>query len=298
MAYYLERQESFSEGISRIGLEQNNMAIDALAGDEDTHAGVHKARKHFKKLRALYRLARDEAGRKTCREGNAFYRDMGRRLAGLRDITALIEAVHLLQERFGTMVETETFDMLLALLEEERQAVLQAQVEEQDQIEEAIRQLQQARERFLQLPLRDDCLPEIITALRRVYRRGYKGHQKAAGAPSVEDMHDWRKRVKYLWYHYRLLKQASPRVFRAYKKVANQLSDTLGDYHDLALLDEKIRAYKRQLPKETRRLLRTLIKGHQGQLLEGSRRLGDIFYAESPRAFARRMKRMLKGNLL
>ncbi|MCB0560672.1 MAG: CHAD domain-containing protein [Lewinellaceae bacterium] len=297
MAYYLERQERFSEGIQRIGLEQNKMAIDGLANDEDPHGGVHKARKHFKKLRALYRLIRDEAGAEVYRHGNTFYRDLGRRLASLRDITSLIEAVALLQKKTGTMAENEACCLLLALLEGERQAILQGHTEEDSLLEQAIFQLRENRQSFLQLPLRDDCLPEIIAALRRVYQRGYKEYHKALGTPSVEDMHEWRKRVKYLWYQYRLLKQASPRVFRAYKKVANALSDILGDYHDLALLNEKMEEQAGQLPEETRQLLHELIGAHLGRLLDESRRLGAIFYAETPEAFTRRMRSTLKGNL-
>ena len=297
MAYYLERQERFSEGIQRIGLEQNKMAIDGLANDDDPHGGVHKARKHFKKLRALYRLIRDEVGPEVYRQGNTFYRDLGRRLASLRDITSLIEAVALLQKRPGTIAENEACYLLLALLEKERQAILQTHTAEDSLLEQAILQLQENRHRFLQLSLRDDCLPEIIAALRRVYQRGYKEYHKALGTPSVEDMHEWRKRVKYLWYQYRLLKQASPRVFRAYKKIANPLSDILGDYHDLALLDEKIEEQSRQLPEEARQLLHELIGAHLGRLLEESRRLGAIFYAETPEAFIRRMQSTLKGNL-
>ncbi|MCB9035876.1 MAG: CHAD domain-containing protein [Lewinellaceae bacterium] len=298
MAYYLEKSESFSEGVKRIGMEQNNMAIDALANDDSLHNGIHKARKHFKKMRALYRLVRDEAGPRAYKEGNALYRDLGRKLAPLRDITSRIETVGLLQEQFGGMAGAEAFDTLRALLEEERQAIREAELEQGNIVEETIDLLREKRGRILRLRLRDRCLKKTISSLRRVYRRGYKGFQNSLDDPSVEEMHEWRKRVKYLWYHYRLLRQAWPRVFRAYKKETKVLADFLGNYHDLALLMDKMDAYGERLPEEVRRTLSTVAESHKTQLLEDARQLGSLVYNEPPKAFAKKMRRLLKGRLL
>ncbi|MCB9287837.1 MAG: CHAD domain-containing protein [Lewinellaceae bacterium] len=298
MPYYLEKNESFSEGIKRIGLEQNNMAIDALANDDSLHSGIHKARKHFKKLRALYRLVRDEVGHNIYKEGNVFYRDLGRKLANLRDITSRIETVDLLQELFGNMVNQEAFEVLRSLLEEEREAIREEEVEEENKVEDAIELLRQERNRFLELPVRDRCLKNTMASLHRVYQRGYKGFHKSLGNPSVEDMHEWRKRVKYLWYHYRLLRQGWPRVFRAYKKETKVLADFLGDYHDLALLMEKMESYQEHLPAEARKVLSALASSHQHELLKKARKAGKLIYAEPPKAFIRRMREILDGNLL
>ncbi|MCO6491282.1 MAG: CHAD domain-containing protein [Phaeodactylibacter sp.] len=298
MAYYLEKNEPFSEGIRRIGAEQNDMAIEALAGDDDLHNGIHKARKHFKKQRALYRLVRDEVGHKLYKEGNVFYRDLGRKLAPLRDITSRIETVALLQEQFGNMVNAEAFDTLRALLEEERQAIRERELKEGDQVEETIRLLREESGRLLQLPVRDHCLKQTVDSLKRVYARGYKGFQKSLDDPTVEEMHEWRKRVKYLWYHYRLLRHAWLRVFRAYKKEIKLLADYLGDYHDLALLIDKMESYGDRLPAETHRILSAIARGHARKLLEDARELGALAYTESPAAFAGRMRGLLKDNLL
>lgn len=298
MAYYLEKNEPFSEGIRRIGAEQNDMAIEALAGDDNLHNGIHKARKHFKKQRALYRLIRDEVGHKMYKEGNVFYRGLGRKLAPLRDITSRIETVGLLQEQFGNMVNGEAFDTLRALLEEERQAIRERELKEGNEVEETIQLLREESGRLLHLPVRDHCLKQTIGSLQRVYSRGYKGFQRSLGDPTVEEMHEWRKRVKYLWYHYRLLRQAWLRVFRAYKKETKVLADYLGDYHDLALLMDKMDSYGERLPGEAHRVLAAIAQGHKSKLLEDARELGALVYTESPGAFAGRMRGLLKDNLL
>ena len=51
-------------------------------------------------------------------------------------------------------------------------------------------------------------------------------------------MHEWRKRVKDLWYHCLLLQDAWKPVMSALADEAHELSDRLGDDHDLAVLLE------------------------------------------------------------
>ncbi len=46
-------------------------------------------------------------------------------------------------------------------------------------------------------------------------------------------MHEWRKRVKDLWYHVTLLQDAWRPVMSALADEAHELSDRLGDEHDL-----------------------------------------------------------------
>ena len=52
--------------------------------------------------------------------------------------------------------------------------------------------------------------------------------------------HDWRKRAKDVWYQLRLLQDTWPDVMKAMAGQASQLSDLLGDDHDLAVLSTKL----------------------------------------------------------
>ena len=52
----------------------------------------------------------------------------------------------------------------------------------------------------------------------------------------MESLHEWRKRVKHLWYHHTLLRSLWPPVMEVTGDEAHALSDHLGDDHDLAVL--------------------------------------------------------------
>lgn len=294
MSYYIEPYESFSAGIARIGAEQNEKAIEALDNPEQLHKGIHKARKHFKKLRALFRLVRDETGQGYYKSSNVFYRDRGRELAPLRDITSLVKSLDMLEEAFSSQVKKKAFDDLRELLEEERQSIRQKLIDDGSRLQQVTKQLKDARSWFMTMPVEDGHLEDTVHSLRRVYKRGYKRFQKAQKDPTPYQMHQWRKRTKYLWYHHRLLKKTWPRVYKAYAKSIHDLSDLLGDHHDFTLLAQKIERLGPQLSDNTCWVLRALCQERQAVLAKDAFDLGPLIYAEHADAFARRQQEWLK----
>ena len=59
----------------------------------------------------------------------------------------------------------------------------------------------------------------------------------ARKAPSAEHMHEWRKRTKDVWHHLQLLEESWQPVIGAVADEAHELSDRLGDEHDLTVLE-------------------------------------------------------------
>lgn len=98
MSYYIKSEESIASGVRRIAEEQTDKAINALRENENPGEIIHKVRKHLKKLRALMRLVRDELESDVYKPNNVFYRDLGRQLSDLRDVTSLLETLELLRE--------------------------------------------------------------------------------------------------------------------------------------------------------------------------------------------------------
>jgi CHAD domain-containing protein len=102
--------------------------------------------------------------------------------------------------------------------------------------EAAIEMLVQARARVPDWPLGHDGFDSVEGGLRRTYRRGRRDWRAAEKDPASEHLHEWRKRAKDLWYHCLLLQETWKPVMKALADEAHELSDRLGDDHDLAVL--------------------------------------------------------------
>jgi CHAD domain-containing protein len=64
--------------------------------------------------------------------------------------------------------------------------------------------------------------------------------------PASENFHEWRKRVKDLSYHLQMLNPIWPEQICAAASELKELSDYLGDDHDLVLLEQAIAAKTKQ----------------------------------------------------
>jgi CHAD domain-containing protein len=106
-----------------------------------------------------------------------------------------------------------------------------------------------------------------------------------AGA-GAETVHEWRKRVKDLWYQLRLVRKAWPDQLDPLAEDAHALADQLGDHHDLTVLAADL-AGREELAESG--VLAALIERRQSELLDAALKLGARLYAEKPKAFERRL---------
>ena len=270
-AFRLKQGEAVPDGVRRIARGRIDHAIEALADPgEET---VHEARKDMKKLRALLRLVRDEIGGKVYRRENGFFRDVARELAGVRDADVMLATLADLADRYDADVgpvrqAVEAHRLRVAGGSRGRAA------------EAATAMLQEARARVDEWPLERDGFEAVEDGLRRTYRDGRRGWRAALRDPSSENLHEWRKRVKDLWYHCSILEESWKPVMKALGDEAHELSDRLGDDHDLALLLE-FGAEGLEEPIATRRR----------ELQEEAFAYGGRLYVDKPKAFVRRVER-------
>jgi len=101
-----------------------------------------------------------------------------------------------------------------------------------------------------------------------------------------EDVHQWRKRIKDLWYQLRIVRKMWPALLDETADQAHELADLLGDHHDLAVLREDLKA-REGLSDE--KALVTAIECRQGELLDAALDLGARLHAEKPKALLRRL---------
>jgi CHAD domain-containing protein len=284
-AYRLKESEPLPEGIGRAARGRIDHALDELRGKSDSspEEAVHEARKDMKKLRALLRLLRGELGKETFARENACFRDAARELSGTRDSDVMLETLGTLELPPGVGFEL-------------RKSIVEGQARNggEDRAGAARRAdeiLKEARKRVQDWPLERDSFDAVAGGLKRAYRRGRRDLAAARSEPTVESLHEWRKRAKELWYHHTLLRDLWPPVMNAVGDQAHDLSDLLGDDHDLAVLAAWVREHADAEPE-----FFEAVEGRRAQLQGKAFELGAVLYAEKPSAFARRIEGLWAAN--
>jgi CHAD domain-containing protein len=291
MSYRLEPDETLPDGIKRMAKEQIDQALEQF---QECPAGrneaVHDARKRFKKIRAILRLVRDEIGEEVYKLENVCFRDAGRRLADVRDSYVVVETVDDLSERFSDQLAANAFDVVRQSLLARHQQIIEQLLDEEGRMTEVAATIETARQRVEDWPVEQTDFAAIYGGLRRVYKRGRNRLAEAYAEPVPENFHDWRKRVKYLWYHTRILQPLWPDLLDELADQLHDLSDYLGDDHDLAELRQIITAQPEMFKDEqVLQVWVALIDRRRTELEAAARPLGERIYIEEPAEFVDRM---------
>ena len=287
MGYVFKNHERVSDGVKRIALEQLDKAIEQTQPTvKNQDEAIHDTRVSLKKLRALLRLGRAKTNDDVFAHEDTCYRDMGRRLSEVRDTTAMIAALDKLTEHYADQLAPNAFAEL-------RKPFIRTRRKQQAHKNKAMaavaRMLQSARSRVTHWPIDDDGFSVLRQGLKRVYKNGRMSMAQAKAKPNVENLHEWRKRVKDLMYHVRLLNPIWPRMLEDLADELERLADYLSDDHDLAILRHTV---LQQRPEDRTQLetLVALIDQRRGELEVEAKRLGRRMYVEKPDALVRRFE--------
>jgi CHAD domain-containing protein len=289
-AYRLKRGERPAEGIVRIAEGRVDDALEQLRGAKkrrDRDAAVHEARKDLKKIRSVLRLVRDDLGDSVYRRENVRFRDAARGLSGARDAEVKLKTLSSLRERFAHRLSDTRLTALVDALETEREQ--HARLAD-SALERVVAEIEAGRAAIADWPLKANDWSLLEPGIRRSYRRGRNRFADLRDEVSDEAVHEWRKRVKDHWYHLRLVRDAWKPVLAAAADEAHELSDLLGDHHDLAVLrDHAIELRELLSGDELERLLGS-ISERQDQLAGDALPLGERVYAEKPKQLTERVR--------
>ena len=288
MAYTFRLDEPIGVGAGRVGCEQIDQAIALLDEPADPHRAVHEARKCLKRTRALLRLAQPAIPEKTFRTENGRFRDIARSLSHARQSQAMLEALARLEEAAVQSGGRQRFERVCAWFESRRSAVEQDL--DEGTLEAALAGLRKARRRFAGIHL-EDAAERTFDGLADCYRRGRKTRRQAEKHGEDEAYHEWRKSVQHHWRHMQLLAPCWPAALEVRVATAKELSQTLGDDHDLYELIGQLRANQEELGSASAiEALIGVCAERQRALRRQARILGDRLYAEKPAAFRDRMR--------
>jgi CHAD domain-containing protein len=270
----LRRDETTGGGLTRIARETVDLAVAHLT---DSKPDIHEARKRFKEVRAVLRLGRFmlDGGFASL---NRRLRDTARQLAAIREADALVELVETLRPFAQNPLEKRALTRVRRILGEDRE-----EVPEPDRLDLAA-QLAAVRDEL------SFAEGSFARGLRRTYRDGRRWFRAARKQRTPESIHEWRKRVKDLWYHAQILAPVWPELMAAHTTLLHDLSRLLGDHHDICALAAAA-GDKRRFGPTTSELIAALAERRRIEIEAAIFEKGAFVYAESPRAWSERMVR-------
>ncbi len=287
MAYrFKSGDRSVTAGVQRIAAAEFS-AIAATLADRAIPAArkVHEARKSTKRLRALVRLTADDLP--GAREEIAALRASAASLSALRDGAALGE----IALRLGLPDDT-TRAITQALADRPlpgtaQQARILATFAEEIAVIAA---------RAKAWHLQHDGWSAIGPGLERGYTRFCRAFGAAQRAASDEPVHTFRKRAKDHWYQTLLLRGVFPEAMDGYAAAGEQLSDDLGDWRDLGLLQHELG----ELPAHVLSKMEAasgfeIIAEARRRALRRAFRTASRLTAETPEAYAARLRAWWKA---
>jgi len=285
MPFHFRKREPVAKAMRRMCRERVDDALKTLKRGDHLKV-VHNVRKEIKKLRAIFRLMRGEIGNKIYRRSNKALRAAAGGLTAMRDAQVKLIAFENLAKHFRHRLSARPFPKIKAALQkncrdEERKFLEGRSVASVGKILRAL------KKNAVGLKTGSKGWKAIRPGLTRSYRRGQEALRTVHEDVSPENLHEWRKRVKDLGYHLRLLCRVWPKELQATTDELETLGELLGDDQDLVMLAEFARE-KFQGTGDAD-VLGRLIGLRQMELRAEALKIGERFYAEEPAYFCRRI---------
>jgi CHAD domain-containing protein len=288
MAYRLKPGQPISQSVRQVGVDQIERVLTQFSAKGKMGSAVHEARKSMKRLRALLHLIRPAMMKGEFRRDEARLKMIARSLSGARDAQAMIEAIEKLDHQEGAEAFAPLSKSLRAILEERRKAAEAGLT--RSGTAQLRKQLKEARDAFTQISLEPDAFSIVAETLENDYRKARKAFASAYKLDEDEEYHEWRKQVQRHWRQLLLIAPSWPKAIRPHIALARELSEILGDDHDLSVLAALVSSEREALGvADEADAYIAFCRERQRALRETARELGARLLAEKPRSFARRI---------
>jgi CHAD domain-containing protein len=263
--------------------EQATSALAELEKPHPSDPEVHSARKSIKKARAMLRLMRDALGNEIYRRENEALRDAARPLSASRDSKVLLEAIDTLASKGD--LDDAIVDTVRAALTRE-QARVQKRAAASKSLLTSRRLLRAVLRRATRWPIGSTGNSQLVRSGKRVYRRARRAFEAACEEKTAENLHEWRKHVKYLWHEMQFLETPRCPAIAELGSDLHKLSDDLGDDHDLAVLSEWVRRKRSLLDTRASKKFFAAVEKRQSRLQKAAFSRGRRVFADKPGKFA------------
>lgn len=252
-------------------------AVRALSGP----GNLHDARVALKRARALVALCPPGSDGTDPEDLRKALRKTGKRLAAQRDREAALEVVATIDDRIP--LPEEIVDSLTGPTENHLRL--------RRLLDEVAGELEVLAKKLRRLG-RDPSGEQALDGLSRAYRKARKYWGRAEEQATADALHELRKRTKVLRYQMEWFAPVWPQILDAWVRELHTMTDELGQVHDVTVLRHSLATPEAADVRErVAPALRALHHDAQNCRRWSLARGGRLF-AEKPKAFRRRMRRI------
>lgn len=240
MPYRICKGDAVEKEIRRVFREQLERARKELAvWEADPGEAAHQIRKRGKKLRAVLYLLRD-----TDREAVDAIED---RLKAMADRLEPFRTADVLSGVTGELAVPEEAVDEIRKRPEPEEAFPEGPV---------AADLVAAERAFDDFWVPDGLRASLKRRFRKTWQRARREWKRAGESPTGEQLHEWRKKTKRLWYLTRLGQGRGDPKLRKLRARTKEIGSILGDHHDLTDLREALQSSSGEISEETARRIR------------------------------------------
>lgn len=272
-------------------------AISELAQKSKTVHGesVHNARKKLKQLRGMLQFMRYGLRKRVYKHANDIFQDAAKPLSGIRDADVMLETLDKLSEHFQDQVKSKSLQKLRrALLKRKKNIRKQfLSAREMQKISAQLREQSNTLKKWTSVPNKFGVL---LMGLEGTYSKARGEFNAVLAEKNTDNLHSWRKQVKYLRYQLEILENVRPPIIPLMAKQTRTLSDLLGEDHDLAVLEGLVTNECSDCCNTSEKeLLIALMNQRRAELQNEAIAIGRKFFAETEKQWSRRMKNYWKS---
>lgn len=232
---------TLASAVIALAVRECNGIVRALSNSKDRHRGVHAARKGLRRLKSLLRLGTDAFGDTLA--------PVEQRIAHLATGLSHLRDVHVAVDMAGHVAGPHPADPWPAVIERlvhRRDGHLAAALQADPGFLKRRRDVRELSSAIQSLPCKGLKRKAIDAALQRSERGVRKAHKRAHKAPTLENLHRWRRRARRLRMQLQAWQQllamtgktdkGRGKSHRQATRAMARLSDALGARQDLTAL--------------------------------------------------------------
>ncbi|HEY6825031.1 MAG TPA: CHAD domain-containing protein [Steroidobacteraceae bacterium] len=277
-----------ARGMRDILQRQLETAVAELPRSAASDEEIHRARKQMKAARATLRLLRPLLSELAWGRGNRALRDAARALSAARDDAVLLQTLGELAGRSKGAGQRRRLGEFQARLQ--RAAGRRRRELAHHGLRKSAAGLRSALTLLDSWPTPPEDWQPVYRSLRDTYRKGRRCARSNARHASGPTLHEWRKRAKCLRNQLELIAPLQHASVAAMSAKLHELSDHLGEEHDLAVLADLAQRNGRQLGRKTDCALQKVIEKRRRKMRKRAFAVGLPIYAEKPGHFELRLR--------